>query len=178
MEEVGVSKGYGKRPMWQWAVIYLVIAAIVYGAFYYFFLAKKGGYNYNSPNQNNQTQTTAPTATSSAMMSEMTINLAAENKSGEAGTAVLKEENGVTTVTLDLTGFTADVSQPAHIHVGGCPGVGAVKYPLTNVINGKSVTVLSLTLDQLKQSLPLAINVHKSAKDIAIYTSCGELSSK
>lgn len=36
------KKGYGKRPLWQWAVIYLVIAAIVYGLVYYFFL--RGGY--------------------------------------------------------------------------------------------------------------------------------------
>ena len=42
------SKGYGKRPLWQWVVIYLVVAAVVYGLIYYFVLAKKGGgYKYN-----------------------------------------------------------------------------------------------------------------------------------
>ncbi len=30
------SSGYGKRPMWQWVVLYVVIAAIVYGLIYYF----------------------------------------------------------------------------------------------------------------------------------------------
>lgn len=33
--------GYNKRPLWQWVVIYLVVAAVVYGLIYYFFLAKK-----------------------------------------------------------------------------------------------------------------------------------------
>jgi len=43
------SSGYGKRPLWQWVVLYLVVGAIVYGLIYYFVLAKKGGgYNYNS----------------------------------------------------------------------------------------------------------------------------------
>jgi hypothetical protein len=31
-------KGYGKRPFWQWAVIYLVVAVIVYGLVYYIFI--------------------------------------------------------------------------------------------------------------------------------------------
>jgi hypothetical protein len=30
-------KGYGKRPMWQWVVIYLVAAAVVYGLIYYLY---------------------------------------------------------------------------------------------------------------------------------------------
>lgn len=38
------KKGYGKRPLWQWIVIYLVVAALVYGLVYYFVLAKDGGY--------------------------------------------------------------------------------------------------------------------------------------
>lgn len=37
---------YGKRPMWQWILIYVVIGGIVYGAIYYFFMNKTGGYNY------------------------------------------------------------------------------------------------------------------------------------
>ncbi|MBI3624014.1 hypothetical protein HY218_00070 [Candidatus Saccharibacteria bacterium] len=36
------TKGYGKRPMWQWVVIYLIVAAIVYGLIYYIFIHKSG----------------------------------------------------------------------------------------------------------------------------------------
>lgn len=38
------NKGYGKRPLWQWIVIYLVIGAVVYALLYYFVFANKGGY--------------------------------------------------------------------------------------------------------------------------------------
>jgi len=34
--------GYGRRPMWQWILIYVVIGIIVYGLIYYFVLAPKG----------------------------------------------------------------------------------------------------------------------------------------
>ncbi|MEK7594221.1 MAG: hypothetical protein AAB436_01110 [Patescibacteria group bacterium] len=37
------SKGYGKRPVWQWVVIYLVVAVVVYGLIYYFFMRDSGG---------------------------------------------------------------------------------------------------------------------------------------
>ncbi|HTE21885.1 MAG TPA: hypothetical protein VK674_02485 [Candidatus Limnocylindria bacterium] len=39
------SHGYGKRPTWQWVVIYLVIAVVVYGLVYYFFMRDSGGGN-------------------------------------------------------------------------------------------------------------------------------------
>lgn len=42
------KKGYGKRPLWQWVVIYLIVGAIIYGLFYYFVLAKRGGYTATS----------------------------------------------------------------------------------------------------------------------------------
>jgi len=35
------KKGYNKRPKWQWILIYLVVAVVVYGAVYCFFVAKK-----------------------------------------------------------------------------------------------------------------------------------------
>lgn len=43
-EKKAGQKAYGKRPLWQWILIYLIIAAIVYGLVYYFFL--RGGYGY------------------------------------------------------------------------------------------------------------------------------------
>lgn len=36
--------GYGKRPVWQWVVIYLIVAAIVYGLIYLLFIRDSGGY--------------------------------------------------------------------------------------------------------------------------------------
>lgn len=173
MEETSEKNGYGKRPLWQWVVIYLIIGIILYGAVYYLFLAKKGGYNSSNPSYTSPTVT--PSFTPEAMMTPVSVTLDAQNNSGESGTAILKEGNGQTTVTINLTGFTKDVLQPAHIHAGSCPGVDTVKYPLTNVVNGQSVTTISATLPELKQQLPLAINVHKSQAAIGTYTSCGQL---
>lgn len=44
-----MASEYGKRPLWQWVVIYLIIGGIIYGLIYYFVFAKKGGYSYNTP---------------------------------------------------------------------------------------------------------------------------------
>lgn len=98
-----------------------------------------------------------------------------QNNSGEFGTATLTEENDKVKVVLKMTGAPAGVTQPAHIHIGSCPEVGAVKYPLTSPVNGLSETTLDVTLDQLKAAMPLAINVHKSVPEGSVYVSCGDL---
>jgi hypothetical protein len=36
------AKRYGKRPVWQWVVIYVIIAIIVYGLIYLLFIHKSG----------------------------------------------------------------------------------------------------------------------------------------
>lgn len=42
---------YGKRPLWQWILLYAVIGGVVYLGIYYFYLAKKGaGYSYSPTN--------------------------------------------------------------------------------------------------------------------------------
>ena len=176
-ETANTKIGYGKRPLWQWIILYVIIGAIVYGLIYYFVLAKKGGYSNNAPSSlYNTSPSPAPSQT---MSNKMTVALKAENNSQESGTATIKETDGKLTVMLTLTGYPTDNNpQPAHIHTGACPGVGAVKYPLADAVNGTSITVLPITLDELKKGLPLAINVHKSKTDIATYVSCGELSSQ
>jgi hypothetical protein len=37
------TKRYGKRPLWQWILLYVIIAIIVYGLIYYLFIYKSGG---------------------------------------------------------------------------------------------------------------------------------------
>ena len=119
-----------------------------------------------------QTETTTeevPNATSEVM-----VTLSEQNASGESGTATLIEVDGKVKVTLKL-GAPVGVTQPAHIHVGACPDVGAVKYPLTSPVDGMSETTLDITLAELKSGLPLGINVHKSAQEASVYVSCGDL---
>lgn len=105
-----------------------------------------------------------------------TIKLDAQNTSGEAGTAVLKEVDGKVVVSLNLTGAPKGISQPAHIHLGSCPNPGAIKYPLKSPVNGISETTLDVTFDKLKALGKLAVNVHKSPTQANIYVSCGNLS--
>lgn len=145
-------------------ILAAVVLVAVMGGLY--FLQKK------TPSPLPTTETPTPQAMTAK---ETTVALAAQNDSGESGTATLTEKDGKVLVTLALTGTPAGVSQPAHIHVGACPTPDAVKYPLTTVVDGKSETTLDVALDQLKSELPLAINVHKSASEVATYVSCGNL---
>lgn len=104
-----------------------------------------------------------------------TVKLDAQNGSEESGTATLQEVDGKVVVTLNLTGYSKGVTQPAHIHLGRCPNPGAIKYPLTSVVNGASVTTINTTLSGLMSLGDLAINVHKSVPQSNIYYSCGDL---
>lgn len=146
-------------------IIGIVIAIIIIGGGYYLF--------------STQTRSTPATTTQAQPASEssntVTIRLNAENNSGETGIAELTEKNGKVEVSLSLTGAPDGVMQPAHIHVGSCPDVGAVKYPLTSPVNGKSKTTLEVSLSDLRAGLPLAINVHKSASEIKTYVACGDI---
>ena len=107
---------------------------------------------------------------------QLTIPLKALNGSGESGKAVLKDTAAGLSVMLTLTGAPAGVPQPAHIHKGTCAKLDPKpEYPLSFVVNGKSKTTLAgLTVAKLLAS-PDAINVHKSAKEIKVYVSCGDI---
>lgn len=52
MDKNQPTKSYGKRPLWQWIVLYLIIGGIVYYAIYYFGFHKTG---YNSGSGSNTT---------------------------------------------------------------------------------------------------------------------------
>ena len=106
---------------------------------------------------------------------QLTVALLPENNSGQTGIAELKEENGKVKVEIMLSGTPVGAIQPAHIHVGNRPNLGAVKHPLADVVNGVSETVLNVTLDQLLTERPLGINVHKSAAEMAVSVASGNL---
>ncbi len=107
----------------------------------------------------------------------MTIPLLSLNNSQEYGSAVLTEMADGVKVVLTIANEAPGSTQPAHIHSGACPNPGAVVYPLSSVVDGKSETVIKASLDQLSSKLPLAINVHQSAKEIKSYLACGDFTS-
>lgn len=117
-------------------------------------------------------------ADSSSMMSTgkaVTVKMNAQNGSGESGTATLMQSGANIVVKISLSGGVAG-PQPAHIHTGTCAKLNpAPKYPLSNVVNGKSTTTLKgMKLSSL-QTGAFAINVHKSTSDIPTYVSCGNI---
>jgi hypothetical protein len=109
-----------------------------------------------------------------AATSQLIVTLAAQNGSGETGTAVLTQVGGDVKVVVSIPNGPAG-PQPAHIHTGTCASLGGVAYPLQSLANGSSsTTVKGVTIDQLVAAKD-AINVHKSADDLGVYVSCGNI---
>jgi hypothetical protein len=105
----------------------------------------------------------------------VTVQLLAQNKSGENGTATLSDLNGKTRVVIHLMGESATGNQPAHIHPGTCAKLNPVpKYPLNNVVSGASTTVVNASIAKLLSG-HYAINVHESVQQIQTYVSCGNI---
>jgi hypothetical protein len=105
----------------------------------------------------------------------LNVTFAAQNDSGLTGTATLVEKDGKTTVSVALAGAAIATEMPSHIHVGTCDNLDpAPKYPLNNIVDGKSETTVDASIATLLAS-PFAINVHKSATDIATYVACANL---
>ena len=116
---------------------------------------------------------------------EVKLNLSSQNNSGIAGTVKLENKDEKVEVKLNLTGVSTGVSgllgislnasHPAHIHLGSCANIGAVKYPLISTVNGESETKISASFADLKAQLPLALNVHKSPEEIGVYVACTDI---
>ncbi|GAB4328919.1 MAG: hypothetical protein Kow0010_13070 [Dehalococcoidia bacterium] len=104
----------------------------------------------------------------------VTIDLGPGRDGDQQGTATLTAMGSQTSVSISITPGEAGVGQPVHIHEGMCPGVGAVAFPLTNIVDGTSTTVVDATLAELLSGT-YSINVHKSQSEIALYTSCGNI---
>src|SRR5688500_12557657 len=108
------------------------------------------------------------------------VVLMEQNNSGQSGTATftLSDDGSSITVEIDISGGSA-VPQPAHIHIGSCEDLDPNPfYPLTSVVNGKSVTVITeadvVDLDY-EVSNQFAVNVHKSAAEASVYVACGNI---
>lgn len=67
MDEEKSAYGYGKKPLWQWVLLYVVVGGVIYALIYYFWFAGQG-YNYSpASSQPTQTQTNqTPQSTPSA----------------------------------------------------------------------------------------------------------------
>lgn len=105
----------------------------------------------------------------------ITVKLEALNNSGQTGTATLTPEGDKTKVVILLSNAPAGVVQPAHIHLGRCDKLDAApKWKLEAVKDGQSTTMVPASLDTLLKD-KAAINIHKSADEIQVYVSCGNI---
>jgi hypothetical protein len=103
----------------------------------------------------------------------VTLLMNALNNSGQNGIATLTPKGDETEVVLELTGI-GDAAQPVHIHTGSCQQLGGVQYPLTNLSGGKSTTTVKAPFASLRNG-NFAINAHKSAQEVSVYTACGNI---
>ncbi|HUS16327.1 MAG TPA: hypothetical protein VM536_15115 [Chloroflexia bacterium] len=109
-----------------------------------------------------------------ADMNTTTVQMHAQNGSGEDGTATITTNGNGVMVTLKLANGPT-VAQPAHIHPGTCANLDPTpRYPLTSAMNGMSETSLNVSMNDLLTG-SYAINVHKSAAEASVYVSCGDI---
>ncbi|HEY7994774.1 MAG TPA: hypothetical protein VID24_11220 [Candidatus Eremiobacteraceae bacterium] len=110
----------------------------------------------------------------SAKSDTITIKLVAQHGSMQTGSATLTAMGSKTQVVITLARTKG--SEPAHIHPGSCANLNPVpKYPLTDVVDGKSTTVVDVPLASLETG-HFAINVHAGPGPlIKKYVSCGNI---
>lgn len=122
-----------------------------------------------------QKEVLAPSPTPTPQPEIIQLDLASQGASGVTGTAKIQEMNGKVNVVVSLLNDTITTSHPAHFHTGTCIKPGPIKYALTDVKNGTSTTELAIDLSTFKLSLPLILNIHKSAQQISSYIACGNV---
>jgi hypothetical protein len=104
------------------------------------------------------------------------VQLLEYDGSGQSGTATLTRINDRTEVVLKVEpGPPEDDPQPVHIHFGNCgPNLGELRFRLTDVIDGKSTSVIDITLAELENDNSI-INLHKSYENKSVFTACGDI---
>jgi len=119
---------------------------------------------------------------SSAAGGHRIFAMTAENGSGESGAVILTPLGDTARVEIALANAPEGAIQKAHVHAGACFEVGQVVYPLNDVVEGSSVTVLKVPIATLLAG-GFAINVHvvgvvkgdPRATNSKYYTSCANL---
>ena len=103
-----------------------------------------------------------------------TITLQTLNASGVTGTVTFAALNDKTQVDI-VVDPAGNLDMPAHIHPGTCDDLTPQpKFPLENVQNGISKTVVAVPIAELFAG-NLAVNIHRSNDDLTTYTACVDI---
>lgn len=104
-----------------------------------------------------------------------TLALAEESESGVTGSVTLTDAGRGRTQVLVNVDHNGLRDMPAHIHSGTCGAlVPQPKFPLANVRDGTSVTVVPASLTELRAG-GLAVNLHKSVDELKVSTACANI---
>ncbi|MCF8566850.1 CHRD domain-containing protein [Alicyclobacillus tolerans] len=107
-------------------------------------------------------QSTASTQTASVALKPSA--LVAKNKASGTATLVLNTKTHQMTVTVKMTGLVANSIHPEHIHTGTVPHIGAIVYPLKNLVANKSGVATATTVIKNVKKIPAkgwVIDVHE-----------------
>lgn len=99
MDSSDQKSGYGKRPLWQYILLYIFIAAVLYGLVYYFLTMKKGGYNYQGTSMQNQQS--VQQASGSNFSNTTSPNSVYQVKSNAGSGNYITNTKGMTLYTFD-----------------------------------------------------------------------------
>jgi hypothetical protein len=110
-----------------------------------------------------------------ALEDALTLDLREQNNSGITGTVEFSPTSeGTVEVEIELDGSDGG-PHPAHIHPGSCADLDPVpKWPLTNVVDGKSKTTIDADLGELTAQ-EYAVNVHDSPENADLYVACADV---
>jgi hypothetical protein len=90
-------------------------------------------------------------------------------------TSTFQAMGSQTRVVINVTKEPTGSIEPAHIHAGTCKHPGAVKFPLTDVVHGYSITILDVPIS-LAAVAGTSVNLHKSSAQLNVYVACGNIS--
>ena len=110
-----------------------------------------------------------------ALEDALTLDLQEQNNSGITGTvAFTPTSDGKVEVEIELDNSGAG-PHPAHVHPGSCADLDpAPKWPLNNVVDGKSKTTIDAELSELTAQ-EYAVNVHDSPENADLYVACADV---
>jgi FKBP-type peptidyl-prolyl cis-trans isomerase len=136
---------YGKRPLWQWIILYIIIGGALYAATYFIFFNKKGGNSYTSQNYQNNTNNTTnqmQTTNTSYNIEDMKVEIEKEGSGDPAKSGDMVTVNYTGTL-LDGTKFDSSLN----------PGRTPFQFTLgqNQVIRGWELGVLGMRVGEKRK---------------------------
>lgn len=145
------GSGYGKRRLWQWVLLYVVVGGLVYYGIYAAFFRNKPGLYGNNPPTNTSSSTAANSTNASAVV---------RTKTSSDGQAYLADSSGRPLYTYG--GDTAGVSNCS----GSCVASWPVYTATVTVSLPANVSVIARS-DGTKQYAYKALPLYRFSGDTA-----------